>query len=182
MMNPLTRQTERIDALVTRLESGFIIVGSITLLGMVGLIFADIVSRKLLKTSLHISMEYSEYGLAFITMLSLSSVTRMKEHLQVKVLIERLGKPARRVAHFFVSLLLLLLYNLFITYMCYRLFTESLTLGSKSQTISHTPLWIPQIVLFIGIVVTDIRLLIELIKRIVDWQGDHDIPMNRDRG
>jgi TRAP-type C4-dicarboxylate transport system permease small subunit len=177
----LTRQTARFDALLTRLESGFIIVGSLTLLGMVGLIFADIVSRKLFKTSIHISMEYSEYGLAFITMLSLSSVTRMKEHLQVRVLIDRLNKPARRVAHFFVSVLLFLLYNLFLTYMCYRLFNESLILGSKSQTISHTPLWIPQIVLFIGIVVTDIRLMVELAKQALDWQGNDDRPARKVR-
>ena len=164
VMGAFKRLILKTDAILERVEALFITLCSLALIGMFGLIFIEILSRKLLKTSIHISVEFSEYGLALIGLLALAAVTRRKEHLQVQVLVDRLSKSVRKVLDFVFSLLLFFIYNLFLTYLCYALFSGSISLGTRSQTVMHTPLWIPQIVVFIGLLAADFRLLNDLFK------------------
>ncbi|MBU2548704.1 MAG: TRAP transporter small permease [Proteobacteria bacterium] len=171
-MNACKRLVLKIDVVLERVDSVFIILSAVALTGMFGLIFVEIISRKLFDTSIHIAMEYSEYGLAFIAMLALAGVTRGREHLQVGVLVDRLKENAQKVLHFVFSLVLFFAYNLFLTYLSYILFSESYHLGTKSQTVGHTPLWIPQVVVFIGLLSADIRILNDLLKAALGLSGD----------
>lgn len=149
----------RFGELLNKIEKVFIFIGAITLLFMTALIVGEIIARKFFKTSIFITLEYSGYGLAIIMMLSLASVTRKKGHLTVEFLVNMLPSGMRRWIDLIFSVILFFIYNVVITYVCYRLFSQSFVLHSISQDASRTPLWIPQIILFVGIVVTDLQLL-----------------------
>jgi hypothetical protein len=65
--------------------------------------------------------------------------------------------------------------------MCYRLFSESRALGTHSQSIARTPMWIPQIVLVAGMLATDVRLLLDTL-RLVSHRRDTADPVGKESG
>jgi len=162
-MEPENTLLLRFGEVLEKIEKIFIFIGAITLILMAALVFGEVVARKFFYTSLFITMEYSGYGLAIVTMLSLATVARKNTHLNVEFLRGMLPVGIRRRIDLIFSVILFFIYNLVITYVCYRLFWQSFILHSVSQDSSRTPLWIPQIILFVGIVLTDLQLMHNLI-------------------
>ncbi|RJQ77550.1 MAG: TRAP transporter small permease [Desulfobacteraceae bacterium] len=153
-----------IDRLVGRISSAGILLSAIALAAMGALIVIEILARKLFHTSVHIAIEYTGYSLALMMAFSLADVTRRKVHLNVVIVRDRLNARHRRYLELVFSLLLFLGYNIVLTGVCFRLFMQSLELDAHSGGISHTPLWIPQSVLFLGLILADIQVAGSIIQ------------------
>ncbi len=148
-----------------RIDRFGVFIGVVSLLFMLLLISIEVFVRKILNSSIYISIEYTGYSLAMVTIFGLASVTKANRHLAVDVLIALLKPKWRRAFDLVFSLLLFLIYSVGLTYIWYGHFHQALMLGSRSSDISHTPLWIPQIVLLLGF----IMLNIQLVMKIIGW-------------
>jgi len=139
-------------------------VGAAALVLMVVLVALEIFVRKILNSSIYISIEYTGYALAAMMALGLAAVTQQKRHLTVDVLIERLPHRWRRGMDLAFSLLLFCIYSVFLTLICLRLFHQSLTLDIHSSTVAHTPMWVPQAILALGCGLLNLQLIADIIR------------------
>ena len=72
----------------------------------------------------------------------------------------------------FSSVFLFMIYNFVMTYIVYRLLSQSLIDGTHSQEVSHTALWIPQVVIVFGMLVTDLRIIVDLVSSLAKFKVD----------
>ena len=154
---------------------------AITLLILLAvLVVLEVFLRKLLGLSLHITVEYCAYLSCAIIFLGLAKTFRDGDHLRVKMLISRLGPKARRYADLSASVLaliylfLLLKYTLDMVITSYQVGAVSrdtmLTIGGH---LFQTPMWIPQLVIPVGVGLFILELIVHTVKLSFGF-GDND--------
>ena len=144
------------------------------------LVLLEVFLRKLLGLSLHITVEYCAYLSCAIIFLGLAKTFRDGDHLRVKMLISRLGPKARRYADLSASVLaliylfLLLKYTLDMVITSYQVGAVSrdtmLTIGGH---LFQTPMWIPQLVIPVGVGLFILELIVHTVKLSFGF-GDND--------
>jgi len=92
------------------------------------------------------------YALAFATFLSLGLGLRRAVHIRVTLLESQLPKPLRRITLFFVALLGVVMGGIFV-YSLAIITYQSYIWGDQGTGMLSVPLWIPQLVMCIGLVV-----------------------------
>ena len=152
-----------IDMIVDRLSIAGLWIASIGVLLMFAIVFIEIVARKLFETSIYISQDYSGYMMAICLALPLGILVRRRGHIKVDIIINRLPSKIRYWLELFF-LIIMLCYGIVLTYICYGLAKDSYDLKAVSIDLSHTPLWIPQSTLVIGIAFFVITLIFEIYK------------------
>lgn len=153
------------DQVVSKIVSYGVAFASVALIAMFVLIMSEIIARKVFNTSIYVSLEYTGYGLAIVIMFVLADLLKRRQHLAVGVIKDRLPRRIRGGAELTFSLVIFLLYCGFLTYLCFRLAKESYDLHIFSVSAARTPLWIPESLLVLGLVI----LLIALIAEIIKW-------------
>lgn len=152
-----------IDMIVDRLANVGLWIGSIAVLIMFIIVFIEIVVRKFLGTSIYISQEYSGYMMAICLALPLGILVRKRGHIKVDIIVNRLPPKIHYWFELFF-LIIMLCYGIALTYVCYGLAKDSYDLKAISIDLSHTPLWIPQSMLVIGVGFFVITLIFEIYK------------------
>jgi len=152
-----------IDMIVDRLSIAGLWIASIGVLLMFVIVFVEIVVRKLFETSIYISQDYSGYMMAICLALPLGILVRRRGHIKVDIIINRLPSKIRYWLELFF-LIIMLCYGIVLTYICYGLAKDSYDLKAVSIDLSHTPLWIPQSTMVVGIAFFVITLLFEIYK------------------
>ena len=162
----------KVQGAINTVEDVFVAGACIALFAIVAMITTEIIARKIFDASIYIAGEYSGYALPIIMALALARITRQKTHLSVEFFVRMLSEKARQVLDFIFSVILFMIYNFVMTYIVYRLFSQSLIDGTHSQEVSHTALWIPQIVIVFGMLVTDLRIIIDLVSSVAQFKVD----------
>ncbi|KAA0891206.1 TRAP transporter small permease [Pusillimonas sp. ANT_WB101] len=103
------------------------------------------------------------YALAFATFLSLALGLRKAVHIRVTLLESRLPTPVRRVTLILVATLGVVLGGMF-TYSLAILTYQSYQWGDQGVGLLKIPLWIPQTVILVGVIV----FLIAAIDTLID--------------
>lgn len=115
-------------------------------------------------------IEISSFILIALVFLPLSEVTRSKQHVRVQFINDRFSPRVKKHVEIITSILALFVVTI-ISVLCWQMFIE--TLRSRSVTVGspHISLWIPQLPIALGMSLTGIRMVLDLIITI--WIGDN---------
>lgn len=146
------RLSETVSRLAIRVGGGLIILISL-------LITVEIVLRKTRNLSTGSTDELSGYALAISFTWALSYTLHQRAHVRIDVLYTRVG-PALRAWLDCLSIISLTIFSVTLTYFCWRVLQDSLLLGAVSNTTLAIPLWIPQGLWLLGMVLFSLSSLL----------------------
>ena len=151
------------DRLMDRLARLGRTVSSALLILMVILINVEVLGRYFFKVSTLIADEYSAYFFVGCTFFGFSYSFRQGHFLRVSLLTDNLSSKAQAVLHCGASLLAFGLSSV-VTYEVAMLTRISIQFDSVSIQPSATPLWIPQVIMPIGMGALSLLFLSEAVQ------------------
>ncbi len=160
-----------------------VVLGGLLIAALVVLVATEVVMRSAFNVSLMVADEYSGYIVVALVFLGIPYALFHDALLRVDFLFERL-RGKRRVA-------LSLLFDLFclavtgvLGFYLTRMVTNTFDRGTFSSTPAMTPLWYPQIVMPLGLLLTTIILLARIVDGIRKLSGRTPLPESehKDRG
>jgi len=113
-----------------------------------------------------VAHEMSAYLLVAITFIGLSYALRTGSHIEVTVVRDRLSPKVRWILMIVTSCIATIFCG-WLTWVTLNVAIESLTHNTTSITIIHTPLWIPQSFISLGLAMITIELIAETVRRII---------------
>ena len=141
-------------------------ISGVAVLLMILLIITEVCLRKLFNLSTNICDEYTGYFQATVIFMTLAQCFGENRHINVDLILRRLSGPLRRWIGF-VNNLIALAFVLLLLYAGWHLSWSSFVYGSTSYGPSNTPLFIPQAVMVIGLVVFAVQIGLNLILRLI---------------
>lgn len=144
-----------------RLLSGQTFVCELVVLSMVLIVSAEVICRQLFGVSLQITYEVAGYLLAALTFFGLGISLRGGGLFRVEFVymwIPSLARLVLQLLYDFVSLG----FSLILDYQLFRQVSSSYARGYAEPTILATPLYIPQMVMPIGVTLMIVVLLVEI--------------------
>ncbi len=170
------RFVKYIDRQIGRISLVGRIVSSSLLLMMVILICIEVIGRHFFDFSTLIADEYSAYFFVGCVFFGFVYSFREGHFLRVSVLINRLPELYRSLLHLIASFIGCLL-SIIITYEAAKLVYVSITFGSVSIQPTATPLFIPQMLMPIGMLAISLSFLNEVIQtlwRMISSPNQHE--------
>jgi C4-dicarboxylate transporter DctQ subunit len=119
------------------------------LLVLCAIVVYEVVSRYAFDEPTIWVQEVAVYLLIAVTFLGLAPTQHAGEHIRIDVLTRRLSEPARRALEA-VTLLSLAAFALVAAWGGGQMVAQSLRFGRRSPTLLAVPVWIPQLLLPIG--------------------------------
>jgi len=138
--------------------------GAVCIFLMTLLITVDVVGRNL-GTSTKISFEVSGYMLIAVSFLGLAITQKKRKHIQINILISRLSQRRQKQLQV-VALSVALVFSSWFTWLTFDHAILAYSVDNVSMTPLHAPLWIPYIMVPIGLGMLAIQLVVDLIKTI----------------
>lgn len=129
------------------------------------LINTEIIVRSFFDSSTYIADEYSSYFLVAVVLLGLAYALKEEAHIRVEVIRGRLPEQGKRLFDICGTLAGLVL-TLFITYHSIQMVWDSYSLEVTADSISETPLYLPQLMIPIGLLLFALQLIATLIRRL----------------
>ena len=127
-----------------------ICIGGISVLAVTFLITAEVLLRKFFSISTGGADELSGYALAICYSWALSFTVLRRAHIRIDALYTRF--PAITRANLdCLSILGLTVFAVVLTYFCLQVVLDTIELGARSNTTLGTPLWIPQLLWLLGL-------------------------------
>ena len=134
------------------------VLGALCMAAMFLLIFGEVLSRAFLGRSIHFSWEYAGYSIGAVVFLAAATTLRRGVHVRLTLLIDNL--PARlRAAGEVLATLVALAIMLVVTSALFTMVATAWTSGATSPTYMRTPLYIPQGLMLLGLVMLDLQLV-----------------------
>lgn len=140
--------------------------GGILLFASIGLIAVEIVLRKGFNTSLQGTNELSTYAFAISVSWAFAYALFRKAHIRIDVLYVRLP-PAYHLALDGLALFALSIFTILVSWQAYNVLATSISQGSISNTPLGTPLWIPQLLWFVGLLWFTVCVVLLLMRTVV---------------
>lgn len=141
---------------------------NIMMAGMAILIIVEVIARSIFNTSTLIADEYSRYLLVGVVFLGLAITFKEGHFIRVDYFYERFfSKPITRRILDVILLVIILFYLIVITIGANRMVADSFRLQTHSAFISETPMWIPQIVISIGLILLIIQVIESLLGTLI---------------
>ena len=128
-----------------------VVVSGIILLVVAAFIAFEVTMRKFFAISTSGAEEISSYALAFTSVWAFAYALIHKGHIRIDLLYGRFKNGARRFLDL-LSLDLMALFVIPVTYYSFQVFLTSYQRGSRANTPLQTPLWIPQLLWLSGLV------------------------------
>ena len=144
---------------------GGAIAGRVLIFLLMLLITVDITGRYFGYPTM-VAHEMSAYLLVAITFIGLSYALRTGSHIEVTVVRDRLSPKVRRVLMIVTSVTATIFCG-WLTWITLNVAIESLTQKTTSITIIHTPFWIPQSLISLGLAMITVELITETLRRII---------------
>lgn len=127
------------------------LLSALALVAMTGIVVYEVVSRYVFNEPTTWVTEIGTYLFVAIVFLGLASAQRANAHVQVEILVDRLG-PANRVFLETVTLWLGLVFVVFAAWHTSRFTFLEYVHGARDWGLLSTPQWIPQVPMTIGLV------------------------------
>ncbi|MGW8195249.1 MAG: TRAP transporter small permease subunit [Desulforhopalus sp.] len=134
------------------------------------LILLEILLRTFFDKSTLIASEYSGYALAAMIYLGMGFSFRKGAHIRITFLRERLQGWSLHLLEIFCTLVGALL-CLFSTVFLWEMVHTSLLRGTTAYTVAETPLWIPQAIILVGLIIMTLQILAYLLFLILHGPG-----------
>jgi TRAP-type C4-dicarboxylate transport system permease small subunit len=143
---------------IDRLSSAGGIVSGITILLMSGLILLEVILRSATGISILIAEEYSAYLLVVFGSMALAYTLKSEGHIRVDLILLKLPDRGRSIVHLCCSILG---FSVFVFAACqaWGQCYGSWLSHETSMYYSKTPLWLPQLSIFVGSALMALQLL-----------------------
>lgn len=141
---------------------------------MVLLITVDVFGRYVFSRPTYVADELSGYFLVVIIFLSVAQTQKKGKHVISTALTSRLLPSKRKWLEISTSIMSLA----FIVWFAWRAAVvthQSYVMNTTTITILHTPYWIPQLLLPIGLSMFALQLTVHIVKTIMAWRTIEDI-------
>ncbi len=140
---------ERILSYVDRLNDWFAYLAAFILAAIVILILLEITLWNTIEVSTIIADEYSAYGLAALVFLGAGFTLKNDGHIRITLIVNHVPESISR----FLKKLAPTVSTVFMAYLLYYLFkmiAATYRYQTTSGTLTDTPIWVPQAIMFIG--------------------------------
>ncbi|MCG8339354.1 MAG: TRAP transporter small permease [Proteobacteria bacterium] len=152
---------------IDRINDAFAYLAAFILAAIVLLILFEIFLWNAFEVSTIIADEYSAYGLAALVFLGAGYTLRKDGHIRITLIVNHvppgfssfLKKLAPTVSTIFMAYLL---------YYLYRMIAATFRYETTSGTLTETPIWIPQAIMFVGAVAFFLQLVAVTIRAYMD--------------
>jgi len=133
---------------------------------IVVLITVEIFLRTVFNFSTLVADEYSAYFFVAVVMLGLALTLRDEAHIRITLILSRLSPNALRIVDILVALIAVALCS-FALYHSAIMVYDTYTLEMTADSISETPVYLPQIVIPIGFLMFDLQLIAVFLRRLI---------------
>jgi len=137
---------------------------------IVAIITTEIFLRSFFDKSLLISDEYSAYFMVASIFFGLAYTLKEGKHIKITLVTSRIKN--KKVSLIFDVIVYLLAFSIS-TYACYFAFImvkETKALDMRADSIAETPLWIPEISVFIGYLLLSLQIIAMILRRIKNYK------------
>ena len=150
----------RIDQLFFKLESFLTLLGGVVILCLVLLATTNVLGRWIFNLPISGYVDWVEQAMAFFAFLGLSYTQRIGGHIRMDIIISRLRG---RVLWFseLISVLLMLVVTLILTYGSYLHFLRAYQIGDSSMDID-LPTWPAKLVVPVALGIFALRLIVQI--------------------
>ncbi len=166
---------QRLQAVIFRISKFAGQISAVILVAMVAHVILEIILRSFFHTSTFVLDEYVGYGIAAMTYLSLAYAFEEGSLIRVNLVLIRLRGRLRRIVEYFCIVATLGI-TIFIAAFFWRSVKRNWDRGAVSESMVETPLWIPEALVFVGLVLFAIQLLAYFVRLLGGEQ-----PMGVDR-
>lgn len=142
------------------------IVSGYACLGLSFLIVTEILGRKLFNVSIQGVDEIGGYVVAIVGTFGMALASAHRAHTRIDIVVSRLRPMAATTANL-IAYLTLAIGASFMAYMAWTTLAESIEFKSVSSTPLQTPLWIPQLLWFAGLVVFSLTAIVMFCKGLI---------------
>lgn len=143
-------------------------ISAFAMLVIVALISIEIGARTLFNSSTLIADEYSGYLMVAVVMLGLSFTFAEDGHIRINILTSRLtGRPGQLLEIVVIATTLAMC--VFFLYHSALMVHDSYSYDMRADSISETPVYIPQIMILIGWLSMTLQLMARLTRRLLSF-------------
>ena len=170
-MSPVTAKdgaAKKVLGAIDGLSYGAALASSFFMVVIVGLILVEILLRGVFNTSTLVADEYSAYFYTALVMLGLGHTLRQGGHIRITLLSARLGRGAARLLDLTALAVALALCS-FALYHSVLMVYDGYVLKMNADSISETPIWIPQTLVPLGLALFDLQLAAEFLRRLLSY-------------
>jgi len=132
---------------------------------IVGLISVEIVYRSVFNSSTLVADEFSGYLMVMTVMAGLAYTLESDSHIRITLLLVKLGPNAKRFMEVLATGLALAL-TLFVCYHACLMVYDSYSYDMRADSISATPIYLPQIIVPLGLAGLALQLLALFVRRL----------------
>lgn len=138
---------------------------ALCMLAIVALIVVEIVCRSFFNVSTFIADEYSGYLMVAAVMAGLGFTLETDSHIKITILLAKLGPETKRYFELAATLLATAI-TLFALYHAVLMVYDTFSYDMLADSISETPLYIPQILVPVGLLGLALQLLAQFVRRL----------------
>ena len=137
---------------------------------IVAIISTEIFLRSIFNKSLLISDEYSAYFMVASIFFGLAYTLREGKHIKITIITSRIKNKTVSLILDIVVYLIAFGISTFACYFAFLMVNETRTLDMRADSIAETPLWIPEISVFLGFLLLSLQLLAMILRRIKNYK------------
>jgi TRAP-type C4-dicarboxylate transport system permease small subunit len=160
----------RIDAAVGRVERAMLTACQVAIAIMTISIFIEVVANYLFNSPTLWASEVSEYLMLFLGLMAAASASRNRRHINTGFFLEKFSEKARRILDLLFSVLTLFFAS-YITYKGIAMVVRAVKYDMTADTLLGTPLWIPYLIIPIGIGMLAVEALICVVKGVAHFKA-----------
>lgn len=149
---------------------------SAMLVYMVFHILLEIILRSFFAKSTYVLDEFVAYSTAGITFLSLAHSMNTNTLIRVGILLNRLSGLPRRMFEIFSLVTTIIIMTYFSYYFWLKTFWRDIKRGCVSESIAEVPLWIPELIVLIGLVIFLLQLIVTCVSVCFDKEPANPEP------
>jgi TRAP-type transport system small permease protein len=171
----------KILKMIERLSSAGGLISGITILLMSGLILLEVIMRSVTGISILIAEEYSAYLLVVFGSMALAYTFKSEGHIRVDLILSKLPDRGRSIVHLCCSILGSSVF-VFVACQAWGQCYGSWLSHETSMYYSKTPLWLPQLSIFLGSALMALQLLSEVVSQFRSLGKTQEEISPRDQG
>ncbi|MBI4285657.1 MAG: TRAP transporter small permease [Chloroflexi bacterium] len=155
----------RMDHAIRRMEDWSGRASAFLIFVIMILVTVDVLSRGIWRKSLVFADEYAGYLFVGVVFLGLAHTSRSGAHIGVDLIVGRLQGVRKAVIELLANMLVLT-YVTLLVWFSIRFLLNTIAVGMRSSTVMHTPMFIPQLLVPVGLCIFGLHLLASLIRNI----------------
>jgi TRAP-type C4-dicarboxylate transport system permease small subunit len=150
---------------IEALSKGGAYLSALSMLLIVGLILVEIIARAVFGVSTMIAAEYSGYMLVALVLLGFAYTIEQGGFIRINLVRTRMSDETKRRMDIFAAAFSAAITG-YIFYFSVFMVYETWALGMEADTVAETPLWIPQVMVPVGLLMLLIQLLGLIARRV----------------